>query len=77
MIIFLRERREDKVFRELLKMGLGLRERLLEAPSADEVELVADLVRGALNFRPWSSPHCAICRFRREPMPLELTTPRD
>jgi hypothetical protein len=39
-----RERREDKVFQDLLKMGVGLRERLLEASSNDEVELIADLV---------------------------------
>jgi len=45
-----RERREDKVFQELLKMGLGLRERLLQASSNDEIELIADLVRHVVNL---------------------------
>jgi hypothetical protein len=39
-----RERQEDKVFQDLLKMGVGLRERLLEASLNDEVELITDLV---------------------------------
>jgi hypothetical protein len=44
-----RERREDKVFDSLLKLGIGLQERLLEASSNDEVELIADLVSAAMN----------------------------
>jgi hypothetical protein len=38
-----RERREDRVFRELLKLCHGLEERLFSS-SAEEVELIADLV---------------------------------
>jgi hypothetical protein len=44
-----RERREDGVFRALLKLCYGLEERLLNA-SAEEVELIADLVGGVLGF---------------------------
>jgi hypothetical protein len=39
-----RECQEDKVFQDLLKMGVGLQERLLEASLNDEVELITDLV---------------------------------
>jgi hypothetical protein len=45
-----RERREDKIFHELLKLCHGLDERLSNS-SAEEVELMADLVSAENNVR--------------------------
>jgi hypothetical protein len=75
-----RERREDKVFNSVLKLGIGLRERVLDASSNDEVELIADLVSAAmseLTCQHLTLSSCAFCSFKRGPMLLELMTQKE
>jgi hypothetical protein len=75
------EHREEKMFQELLKIGIGLRERLLEASSDDEVMPIADLVcvgiRLTNKYIAHSRGFITASRFRKGLMPLVLMIQRD
>lgn len=66
-----RERREHDVFLQLCKGCLGLRERISES-SAEEIELVADLVSCVSYQRTVFLKHF---RFKKAQTALEQTTP--
>lgn len=69
------ERREDSVFKDLLKMCLGLKDRLL-ASSPEEIELIADLVTTYI-LQPFFLLMLLHPRFRKVLINPTLTTQKE
>lgn len=69
------ERREDSIFKDLLKICHGLKDRLL-ASSPEEIELIADLV-ATYALQPFFLLMLLHSRFRKAPINPVPTTQKE